>query len=157
MGTAVDVITAGDGLNVGSEGRRSHPVPGAMAHLGECGRDAAPSTMYQPPLHQSQPSPLCTQVPPQPVLKSFPSCRLAQPLGIFLTQLQFYISEKSLHLSNTPTALISAAPRGWISLALLSPHPTVWAAPGSSYGPGIPNSSEDRLWGTSPFQAASLW
>lgn len=58
--------------------------------LGNVGEDAAPLHHVPAPtalLHPG-PNPACAQV-------EFPSCRLAQPLGIFLTRLQFYVRNRS--------------------------------------------------------------
>ena len=58
--------------------------------LGNVGEDAAPLHHVPAPtalLHPG-PNPAHAQV-------EFPSCRLAQPLGIFLTRLQFYVRNRS--------------------------------------------------------------
>ena len=106
-------------------------MPGAMA-------------TYQPPLHQSQPSPHCTQVPTQPVLKSFPSCRLAQPLGIFLTRLQFYVRN---HSTCPPPHLSYFCSPSWLDLwpsGPLTPQSGLLLAPPMDQA--IPNlSARDRL------------
>ena len=130
-------------------------MPGAVAHLGECRRGRCPppprSSPHCTPAPKSQPSP-CSGAQVE-----FPSCRLAQPLGFFLTRQQFYVR----HHSTCPPPCLSSyfcSPSWWDlwPSCPLTPQSGLLLAPPMDQA--TPNSSaSDGLRGPSPFQAASLW
>ena len=69
----------------------------ARCHCPSCGmqeRRPAHSITYQPPLHS------CIQVPTQPLLRY----RLAQPMGILLTRLQFWVHNPPTHPPPRPSS-----------------------------------------------------
>lgn len=103
-----------------SSNARCHCPPWGMQE-----RRPARSVTYQPPLHS------CIQVPTQPLLRY----RLAQPMGILLTQLQFCMHNPPA--AHRPAHLhVFCSPQGGIS------GPPVPRSQGlgcfSSYGPGHP-------------------
>lgn len=116
-----------------SSGARCHGPPWGMQ-----ARTLPPSATYQPPLHS------CTQV-------EFPSCRLAQPLGFFLTRQQFYVR----HHSTCPPPCLSSyfcSPSWWDlwPSCPLTPQSGLLLAPPMDQA--IPDSSaSDRLPGTLAF------
>lgn len=117
-------------------------MPGAMAHLGECGRRRCPSPPHTSPHCTSpNPAPTAPRSQPSPCSNHFPAADWPSPWASFSHDCNsMCVITPPVH---HPTCLISAAPRGWISgPPVPSPHSLgcswllLWTRPSQTYLPG---------------------